>query len=170
MKDSFAFRQGLVNDILQLKDLGCLSYGEYKSILQPEHWSKLNRFLVDESKWIDLFSQSTCFVCEYESKIVGMAFIISSGHPWDVFEADWSYIRMVGINPNFRGNGIGEILMQHCINHAKKTNEKVIALHTSEFMNAARHLYEKMGFQILREIEPRLGNRYWLYSLLLNQF
>jgi ribosomal protein S18 acetylase RimI-like enzyme len=60
--------------------------------------------------------------------------------------------------------------MQHCINHAKKTNEKVIALHTSEFMNAARHLYEKMGFEILREIEPRLGNRYWLYSLRLNQF
>ncbi|MDX2173612.1 MAG: hypothetical protein SFY56_10845 [Bacteroidota bacterium] len=33
-----------------------------------------------------------------------------------------------------------------CIAHAKQNNEKTIALHTSEFMDAARHIYEGLGF------------------------
>jgi ribosomal protein S18 acetylase RimI-like enzyme len=32
-------------------------------------------------------------------------------------------------------------------------------------MDKARHIYEKLGFTILREIDQRLGRRYWLYKL-----
>jgi hypothetical protein len=32
-------------------------------------------------------------------------------------------------------------------------------------MHKARHIYESLGFTILREIEPRLGKKYWLYTL-----
>lgn len=51
-----------------------------------------------------------------------------------------------------------------CIEVAKKNNEQIMALHTSEIMESARHIYEKLGFKILKEIEPRLGVRYWLYT------
>jgi ribosomal protein S18 acetylase RimI-like enzyme len=34
-------------------------------------------------------------------------------------------------------------------------------------MNAARHIYEKIGFKIIKELEPRLGKKYWLYELTL---
>jgi len=44
-----------------------------------------------------------------------------------------------------------------------------MALHTSEMMRSARHIYEKIGFNILKEIEPRLGVKYWLYTLELNE-
>lgn len=36
-------------------------------------------------------------------------------------------------------------------------------------MKSARHIYEKMGFQILKEIEPRFEKKYWLYILELNE-
>jgi ribosomal protein S18 acetylase RimI-like enzyme len=52
-----------------------------------------------------------------------------------------------------------------CIDKAKQTKEKTIALHTSEFMDAARHIYESLGFKVLHEIAPRLGKKYWLYTL-----
>ena len=48
--------------------------------------------------------------------------------------------------------------------HAKETNETYIALHTSEFMDAARAIYEKKGFKKKKEIEY-LGKRYWIYLL-----
>ncbi|MEL4419591.1 GNAT family N-acetyltransferase, partial [Shewanella algae] len=69
------------------------------------------------------------------------------------------------VDPDFRGFGIGKQLTQLCTDKAKETKETVIALHTSEFMNDARHIYEKMGFKILKEIDQRLGKRYWLYTL-----
>ena len=94
-----------------------------------------------------------------------MAFIIPSENPWDIFKAEWSYIRMVGVNPKYQGQGIAKALTKMCIDHARQTNEKTIALHTSEFMDAARHIYESLGFKILQEIEPRLGKKYWLYTM-----
>lgn len=102
--------------------------------------------------------------------IVGMAHIIPNGNPADIFKIEWSYIRMVGVNPKYQGQGqgIAKTLTQMCIYKAKQTNEKTIALHTSEFMDAARHIYESLGFKILQEIDQRFGKKYWLYTLDLN--
>lgn len=61
-----------------------------------------------------------------------------SDNPTEIFDADWSYIRMVGVLPDYQGKGIAKQLTQFCIEYAKQSKEKVIALHTSEFMNAAR--------------------------------
>ena len=52
---------------------------------------------------------------------------------------------------------------------ARQNGENIIALHTSEFMDTARHIYESVGFKVLKEIDQRLGKRYWLYKLDLNE-
>jgi hypothetical protein len=31
-------------------------------------------------------------------------------------------------------------------------------------MVAARRLYERMGLEVLKEIDPRFGFRYWIYT------
>jgi ribosomal protein S18 acetylase RimI-like enzyme len=105
-------------------------------------------------------------VCENESKeIVGMAFLVSSGYPTDIYQKDWASIRFVSVHPSYSGQGIGRQLTERCIELARGNNEKTIALHTSEMMHKARHIYESLGFTILREIESRLGKKYWLYTL-----
>jgi ribosomal protein S18 acetylase RimI-like enzyme len=71
------------------------------------------------------------------------------------------------VHPQFRGRGIAKELTAFCIKYAKETNEKTIALHTSEFMHAARHTYESLGFAKLKEIDPIFGKRYWLYTMQL---
>ena len=58
---------------------------------------------------------------------------------------------MVGVHPNFSGKGIGRELIKICILFAKESDEKIIVLHTSEFMNSARHLYEDLGFVMNKE-------------------
>jgi ribosomal protein S18 acetylase RimI-like enzyme len=108
---------------------------------------------------------SASFICEADGELVGMAFLVSKGNPNDIFEAGWSYVRMVGVNPKYAGKGIGKKLSQMCIDYAIETHEDFIALHTSEFMDAARHVYENLGFKKLREIDTRFGKRYWIYIL-----
>jgi ribosomal protein S18 acetylase RimI-like enzyme len=34
-------------------------------------------------------------------------------------------------------------------------------------MDKARYIYEKLGFKIIKEIEPRYGKKYWLYEMSL---
>jgi ribosomal protein S18 acetylase RimI-like enzyme len=161
----FVFRQGTVSDTEQLKNLGLLSYGQYFPLLSPEAKDKLQKGVSNKGLYEELLVKSQCFVCEDKGLIVGMAFLVPSGNPWDIFPAEWSYIRMVGVDPAYGGKGIAKKLTSQCIDFAQQSGEKIVALHTSEMMDAARHIYEGFGFKILREIEPRFGKRYWLYTL-----
>lgn len=79
-----------------------------------------------------------------------MAFIVPSGKQQDIFEKEWSVIRFVTVNSAFGGQGIRKKLTELCIEQAKRSNEKTIALHTSEMMHSARHIYESYGFRILK--------------------
>lgn len=163
------FRNATNNDLTDLKNLAIKSWGQFKPNLTTENWEKLNSSLADEKTYMELLDKSESFVATDENdKIIGMAFLVPKGNPTDIYDGDWSYIRFVTVDPDFGGQGIGRKITNLCIDKARQNNEKFIALHTSELMNPARHIYESIGFKILREIAPRLGKRYWLYKLDLN--
>ena len=158
------FRKGTIDDKDKLQALGILSYSQHQHAMTPDNWDKYSAFIANPDTFTYLMNMSTCLLCEHNDEIVGMAFLVSNGHPTEMFEAKWSYIRMVGVNPSFGGRGIAKKLTQMCIDFAKDSNEKFIALHTSEFMNAARHIYEGFGFQVVREFN-RYDKKYWIYVL-----
>ena len=159
------FRSDTSQDKDKLQQLGLSSYTQFKTVLTEENWNKMHGFLTAESSYTDLLDRSKCFVCESGDDLIGMAYLVPSGNPTEIFQGEWSYIRMVGVDPAFSGNGIGKKLVQMCLNHAKETNEKVVALHTSEFMNSARYIYENLGFNQIKELEQLFGKKYWLYLL-----
>ena len=165
MVEKLNYRQGSIHDVNQIKELSIVSYSQYSEILTPENWKSLNKFLNDDKALLDLITKAESFLCTDNNIIVGMAYLIPSGNPTDIYQENWCYIRMVGVHPNYTGNGIGRKLTMLCIEKAKEMGEKTIALHTSEFMDAARHIYESIGFKILKEIPRRLGKIYWLYTL-----
>ncbi len=159
------YRKGTKNDVEQLRALGLASYGQFKIVLGDEGWKKMASTCGDENTYLKLLEIAECFVCEDKGKIIGMAFLIPKGNPVAFFEAEWAYIRLVGVDPTYEGKGIGRKLTQLCIDFAKKSGEKVLVLHTSEFQNAARHIYESMGFKKFKELDPIYNKKYWLYKL-----
>ena len=161
----YKYRIGTIEDKEKLRKLGLISYRQFKKVLTEENWNKMNAFLTAEDSYLDLLSKSKCFICETNYEIIGMAFLVSKGNPTDIFRRDWCYIRMVGVNPEYGGKGIGKKLTQMCIDSARETKEKIIALHTSEFMDVARHIYESIGFEQTKELEPLYGKKYWVYQL-----
>lgn len=165
--NELSYRTATIEDVDALQQLGILSYSQFKNSLSPDNWRIFNGNLSDKQKFIDVLKIAKCFVCIDGGKIIGVAYIIPSGNPNDIFLPEWSYIRMVGVNPDYRGQGIAKTLTTMCIDFARQNNEKTIALHTSEFMDAARHIYESMGFIPQKEFSL-FGKRYWLYTLELN--
>ncbi|MDP2087805.1 MAG: GNAT family N-acetyltransferase [Flavobacteriaceae bacterium] len=164
------YRIGNYKDLEKLRELGIKSWSQYRNELTNENWNKLFESLNNSETYIELLDKSECLICENDNgEIIGMAFLVSKGNPTEIYDEKWCYIRFVSVNPNYRGKGIGEELTRKCIEIAQKNNEQIMALHTSEIMKGARHLYEKIGFKILKEIEPRLGVKYWLYTLELKE-
>jgi GNAT superfamily N-acetyltransferase len=161
------YRQGNISDLAQLKALSINSYGQFEKELTDENWQLLAEKLHEDSSYTTLLKIAICFVCVIENEIVGVAYIVPSGNPTEIFESKWSYIRMVAVNPKYRGHGISKHLTLECIDWATKNGEKTIALHTSEIMHAARYIYENLGFEKVKELKPIFGVKYWLYQLKL---
>ena len=164
MHPNLNYRKSVYEDTEEIRALGLLSYGQHKNVL-GDGWTTMQANLCNPATWETVLSTSTGFLCESEGRLVGMAFLVGSGHPTDIYPADTSYIRMVGVHPEFSGLGIARELTGQCIQRARELKENTVMLHTSEFMNAARHIYEKLGFKIVKEIAPHFGKRYWLYAL-----
>jgi ribosomal protein S18 acetylase RimI-like enzyme len=161
-----AYRQGTINDLTDLKKLALKSWAQFQPELTSGNWTKLHAGLADDNTYTELLDKSECIVCTWDKeKIIGMAFLMPKGNPTDIYDKAWSYIRFVSVDPEFGGQGIGRKLTRICIDRARQNGEKTIALHTSELMNNARHIYESLGFKVAREIGPRFGKRYWLYTL-----
>lgn len=168
MRTDLTYRKANTYDFDKLKSLGIESYSEFSKVLTRTNWNKMNSFLESNENLTKLITQSTVFVCEKELEIIGMIYLVPSGNPTELFQENWSYIRFLGVNTKFRGNGIGKKLTDLCMEYAKDTNEKYISLHTSEFMDSARAIYEKKGFKKTKEIEY-LGKKYWIYLYELNK-
>jgi ribosomal protein S18 acetylase RimI-like enzyme len=159
-------RNGNINDLKPVKLLAQNTWKQFEEELTNENWQKLSCILSNESLYKDLLENSTSFVCEDDTdEIIGMSFLVSSGNPTEIYTEEQCYIRFVTVSEKYKGLKIGQKLTEECIDFARENGEKKIALHTSEFMNKARHIYEKLGFEIIKEIEPRYGKKYWLYEM-----
>lgn len=159
-------REGNSNDLNQVKKLALDTWKEYQEVLTDENWIRLSSTLNNDETYIRLLTASYAFVCEdAKGEIVAMSFLVPSGNPTEIYSSDQSYIRFVTVAASCAGQGLGQRLTEKCIEKARETGERVVALHTSEFMNKARHIYEKLGFRIVRELPGILGKRYWLYEL-----
>jgi GNAT superfamily N-acetyltransferase len=164
MNTRYAFRIGNSGDLNQIKELNLQVYMQFRNIISKENAEAWEENLGNETTYTELFKMAFCFVCEFENRIIGSAFLIPHGNPYKWFESGWAYIRLVAVHPDFAGNGIGKKLVQMCIEKANALGEKTIALHTSEFQDAARHIYESIGFLKKKEFEL-YGKRYWIYTL-----
>ena len=64
-----------------------------------------------------------------------------------------SGLRLLAVNPEARGNGVGRALTQKCIELAREKKQAQVVLHTTQYMNSAWAPYENMGFKRFEEID-----------------
>ena len=73
--------------------------------------------------------------------------------------ADIAGFRMLATVPEAQGRGIGQQLTQWCIDRAKADGAKALALHTTDYMQAAQRLYVRLGFERWPELDHHIGRR-----------
>ncbi|ASS48247.1 MAG: hypothetical protein A3D31_19035 [Candidatus Fluviicola riflensis] len=165
MKTNLIYRTATSADKSQLIELGMLAYGQFKDRLSSENWEDMRQGLTNEANWYWMLAKSIPLVAVDGDRIAGMAFLFLSGNPWQVYPTDWSYIRFVGVHPDYEGKGIGTKLTNWCVEKAREAGEKTIALHTSELMLGAQHIYKNIGFKQMEKLPDRFGISYWLFRM-----
>ena len=66
-------------------------------------------------------------------------------------EKEGAHLRWFIISDVLRGRGFGNKLIKEALNFCRNKGYKRIYLWTFEGLNAARHLYEKNGFKVVKE-------------------
>ena len=64
-----------------------------------------------------------------------------------------SGIRLLAVDPAFRGMGVGKALTNACIALARSRGHTEVVLHTTQAMNVAWRMYERLGFQRATDLD-----------------
>jgi ribosomal protein S18 acetylase RimI-like enzyme len=67
--------------------------------------------------------------------------------------ADVDHITQICITPSLRGQGLGQMMLEHCAREAVKRGVRELSLTVTEANTTARHLYERNGFITLHRFE-----------------
>ncbi len=71
-------------------------------------------------------------------------------------------IRMLAVEPEQQGRGVGRALVEACIGEAARDAAPRMILHTTDRMPAAHQLYRGMGFVRAATLDVQVNGAFWL--------
>jgi ribosomal protein S18 acetylase RimI-like enzyme len=153
--DGILIRYVRLKDRKAVRDLTLRAYEEYASLMPSRHWVYYRENIIET---LDGDETADRILAESDGVIVGSVMLYPAGRLLsseddEVFIASWPEVRLLAVDPEARGRGIGAALMRECAQRARRAGSEFLVLHTNDLMRAAIHLYEKLGFERFPEAD-----------------
>jgi DNA-binding MarR family transcriptional regulator/N-acetylglutamate synthase-like GNAT family acetyltransferase len=97
-------------------------------------------------RFIDEFKpqRERCWIAERDDEFLGCVFLVEK----DKYTAQ---LRALLVEPSARGLGLGKQLVAECVRFARQKRYRKIVLWTNSVLDAARHIYQSFGFQMVKQ-------------------
>jgi ribosomal protein S18 acetylase RimI-like enzyme len=105
-----------------------------------------------------------------DGTLLGTVTFTLPGSPWaEISRPGEAEFRMLAVDPQARGRGVGGALAQWCVDRAREQDCAAVALSSLAEMHAAHRIYRRMGFvrEPERDWQPAPGVQLVAYVLAL---
>jgi DNA-binding MarR family transcriptional regulator/GNAT superfamily N-acetyltransferase len=134
----------------QAGDFGWVVQSNGSLYAQEYGWDEKYEALVAEivADFVKNFDakKECCWIAEKDGENVGADFLVKKS-------ATIAKLRLLIVDPKARGLGIGKRLVEECTRFARKSGYKKITLWTNSVLIAARSIYEKAGYKLVKSEE-----------------
>jgi GNAT superfamily N-acetyltransferase len=132
------------------------AYEEYAAMMPRFAWEEYRQNIV--SALSGEGPPAERIVAEQGGIIVGSALLYPAGTVYHLPDGrnvtlEWPEVRLVAVAPAARGQGIAKALMEECVRRARQSGVDRLTLHTTDMMQIAMQMYEKLGFVRMPEID-----------------
>jgi DNA-binding MarR family transcriptional regulator/GNAT superfamily N-acetyltransferase len=129
-------------------DIGWVTHRQGKLYAQEYGWDETYEALVAEilAEFVKNFDarRERAWIAEMDGVIAGSVFLVKQSD-------EVAKLRLLYVEPEARGLGLGKRLVDECIAFARGTGYRTLTLWTNDVLSAARHIYEKAGFRLVSQ-------------------
>ena len=130
------------------------AYEQYAALM-PAHWEGYRQNI---RATLAAAQPEAQIVAEAEDRIVGTVLLYPAGSVMarpggGSITLTWPEVRLLAVAPAARGRGVGVTLMDECVRRARQSGAAALTLHTTDIMQAAMRLYERLGFGRAPELD-----------------
>jgi ribosomal protein S18 acetylase RimI-like enzyme len=142
----FSIRDARADEREAIRALTLAAYAEYATIMAPSAWDGLRQALLS-----GLVAEGAVdrIVAVQDGALLGSVMLYSpsaNAYGDEVGGAALPELRLLAVAAAARGQGVGTALVQECVRRAQHTGASALGLHTSESLQAAIRMYERLGF------------------------
>jgi predicted N-acetyltransferase YhbS len=144
-------RQAAPYEAPEIEEVCVAAFSEYRSNVPP---SVFDEYLDDLHRLSDHWHEAEVLVAEVGGHIEGSVLFYADASTEGLgLPPDWCGFRKLAVHPRMRGRGLGRRLTQACIDSARRRHAPTVGIHTAAFMQAARRIYDQMGFRRCAEFD-----------------
>jgi GNAT superfamily N-acetyltransferase len=167
MSDDQSPDLGLILRPHQTGDIGWITHRQALLYASEYGWDQSFEVLVAEiaARFVKQFDPSgeRCWIAERDGKILGSVFLVRQSKTI-------AKLRLLYVEPEARGLGLGRRLSRECIGFARAKGYKKITLWTNAILTSACAIYQSEGFTLVSEerhhsFGHELIGQYWSLKL-----
>ena len=118
----------------------------------------LDKYQLTEQYDLDVLDQPVKNIIEPGGRIflaMDGTKVVGTGGIARVGDGVYELVKMF-VDPAYRGHGIGKMMLDHCVNEAKKLKAKKVSLFSNSQLVTALAMYEKFGFKHVEVTDSHL--------------
>ncbi|MGQ0815598.1 MAG: GNAT family N-acetyltransferase [Gemmatimonadota bacterium] len=129
-------------------DMGWIIHRQGVLYFEEYGWDERFEAIVAKvaAEFIEAFdpARDRCWIAELDGRIVGSVFCMKQSE-------DKARLRLLYVEPEARGTGLGRRLVRECIDFARSAGYRTLSLWTNHVLVTARRIYEAEGFTLVAE-------------------